>query len=180
MNTTISKFYFVSIILLALIIVNNANVYANSDNDNKETANEFPIYKKSLGFGAGFTTGYGLSFRYTHRKYGAQINFAPNKSEYEDKISLGITFIYNLYQSKGLNFFIYQGNHYLYEHIKFGYGWPMTPSSMTSHNFYNGLGIGFEFVFAERLSLNIMGGYASHKNFQSISVTAETALYFRF
>ncbi len=182
MNTKLNSFFFGLIILVVSVLLIKPDAIANPDKNNSGKADEFPVYNKSLGFGAGFTTGYGLSFRYTHQKCAAQINFAPYKSDYEDKVSLGITFLYNIYQSRGLNFFIYQGNHYLYEHIKnpYRFPFPMYDLQQTFHKFYNGLGIGFEFIFGERFSWNIMAGYASHENFETIAVTGETAVYFRF
>lgn len=119
MNTTKrNSFFSVLIIFIVFVMLNKPEAIANPDKTDTLNEEKITVYNKSLGFGAGFTTGYGLSFKYMHGKYGAQINFAPFKSDYEDMISLGVTFIYNIYQSRGLNLFIYQGNHYLYKHLK--------------------------------------------------------------
>ena len=71
-----------------------------------------PHYKYGIGGGAGFATGYGLSFRYIPKKFGAQVNFAPFKNKETERYSAGVTFIYMLIESKISNLFLYQANHY--------------------------------------------------------------------
>lgn len=57
-------------------------------------------YKYGIGFGAGYTTGYGISFKYLPNRFGAQINFAPFKNNTTEKYSAGLTFIYTLIEAK--------------------------------------------------------------------------------
>src|SRR5205823_4472520 len=75
-------------------------------------------YKHSLGMAAGYTTGYGLSYRFMPQKFGAQLAFAPYKSgkgsAQTETYNIGLTFLYNLVESKVVNLFIYEGNSYTY------------------------------------------------------------------
>jgi len=70
--------------------------------------------KHGLGAGAGFTTGYGLSYRYTPNKWGAQVNFAPYKDNETERYSVGLTFLYKLIENTNTSLYAYQGNHYYY------------------------------------------------------------------
>jgi hypothetical protein len=69
-------------------------------------------HKHALGAGAGFTTGYGLSYRYTPNKFGIQVNFAPYKSESITRFSTGLTFLYQLMETDKTALYLYQANHY--------------------------------------------------------------------
>ncbi|MDG1477201.1 MAG: hypothetical protein P8Q14_08650, partial [Vicingaceae bacterium] len=71
-------------------------------------------FNHSLGFGAGISTGHGLSYRYFGKKLGVQVNFSPYKDEYKTNISSGVTFLYRLVELNEFTFFLYQGNHYYF------------------------------------------------------------------
>lgn len=137
----------------------------------------------SLGVAAGFTTGYGLSYRFQPNKFGVQVVFGPSGSSNRQRFSSGLTFLYRLKEHKNLNLFVYQGNHYLYTHeeqyyyVDYDRGYT---KYQTTHQFNNGAGFGFEFVFVDVVSLNFMVGYASYDLFNHINLTAETGLYYKF
>ncbi len=122
-------------------------------------------YKFGIGAGAGFATGYGLSFRYIPKKFGGQVNFAPYKDKETERYSLGLTLIYMLIESKSTNFFLYQANHYYYNsQTNYIYN-PIAPNMeekvrSTERYFNNGLGFGIEIIFVKRIGLNLMAGYA--------------------
>jgi hypothetical protein len=143
-------------------------------------------YKYGIGLGAGFTTGYGISFKYLPNKFGAQINFAPFKNDNTERYSIGLTFIYTLIAAKKTNLYLYQGNHYYYNSTVSGYYSgnnfnSYTPYKTTTTSYVNnGLGIGVRLFLGNRFELNFMTGYASYKNFTNVSLTAETALHYRF
>ena len=151
-----------------------------------EKAESESKFRHSLGAGAGFTTGYGLSYRYMPKSFGAQVNFAPYKDGDVERYSVGLTFLYNLIETRPANLFLYQGNHfysetrpeYIYDPIN-PYVAP-TEKMVTDSYINNGLGIGIEFNIAKRIGLNLMGGYAFYRNFQNVNFTGETALYFKF
>ena len=144
-----------------------------------------PHYKYGIGCGAGFATGYGLSFRYIPKKFGAQVNFAPFKNKETERYSAGVTFIYMLIESKISNLFLYQANHYYYNsQMIYVYDVKMPDAQgmvrSTEAYFNNGLGFGIEIVMAKRIGLNLMAGYAFYNNFKQLNVTGEAALYYKF
>jgi hypothetical protein len=97
---------------IAIIVLLTCNNPINAQTD------KFPIeensFKHGIGAGAGYVTGYGLSYRYTPNKLGFQVNFAPYHSQELDRYSLGLTFIYSLIKNRVSSLFIYQGNHYYF------------------------------------------------------------------
>lgn len=150
-------------------------------------------FNHSLGFGAGVSTGHGLSYRYFGKKFGAQVNFSPYKDETKVMLSSGITFLLRLVELEKVSFFAYQANHYYYEkesytYIDYSYdyyGGTNTTSKEITHTnerneINNGVGIGLEFTPSKRIGFNIMGGYGGQDSFKKISFTGETAIYFRF
>lgn len=142
-------------------------------------------YKFGIGIGAGFATGYGLSFRYHPNKFGAQVNFAPYKTPVTERYSVGVTFLYNIIESRITNLYLYQANHYLYHsYIDYVYN-PVFPNMTeevrrTDSYVNNGLGFGIEIILAKRIGFNIMTGYAFYNNFKELNVTGEAALYYKF
>ncbi|MDO9512554.1 MAG: hypothetical protein Q7J34_12395 [Bacteroidales bacterium] len=129
--------------------------------------------KHAIGAAAGFTTGYGLSYRYTPGKWGLQATFAPFADEYETQISSGLTFMYYLRKLKFVNFYLYQGNHFFYERVNY----PDYFNETKQWN--NGVGMGFEFILFERVSVNLMTGFGAYDSFKKFNMTGETALYFK-
>ena len=144
------------------------------DSDNKEN------YKHSLGVGAGLTTGYGLSYRFLPNKIGVQTTFAPYNSKFEFKFNIGVTFLFRLIEAERTHLLLYQGNQYLYSKYKpLSYHIRYLEEHETSQ-FNNSIGLGIEFIIMRRVSFNLMGGYAAYENFDRISFTGETGLYFMF
>jgi len=150
-----------------------------------DTANNI-TFKHALGVAAGFTTGYGLSYRFTPNKFGVQLTFAPYKNDETAQYSLGITFMYKIIESEFANFFLYQGNHFFYtkdktyDYIYYYPNFSFTGREVVDKYWNNGIGIGIEFIILKRVSFNLMGGYAAYKNFENINITGETGLFFKF
>jgi len=168
-----------SVLFTLLILTNPLKTNA------QENTNQEEHFKYGIGAGAGFATGYGLSFRYIPKKFGAQVNFAPYKKDETERYSLGLTFLYNLIESRYTNFFIYQANHYYYNSEMVSVYQPNPPYNhefvrQTESYFNNGLGFGIEVIIAKRIGLNLMSGYAFYDNFRQINVTGELALYYKF
>lgn len=174
----ISKILLVSFIYIFFLSI---PVSAQSTNEQEPLLK----YKYGVGGGAGFATGYGLSFRYVPKRFGAQVNFAPFKNSETTRYSLGATFLYMLNENKSTNFYLYQANHFYYDSsIQFIYD-PNNPSGtstqrVTDSYFNNGLGFGVEIIIAKRVGLNFMAGYAAYDNFNGLNVTGELALYYKF
>lgn len=142
-------------------------------------------FKYNLGFGAGFMTGYGLSFRYMPQKWGVQANLGPYFDGEKERYSLGITFLYRLIESEKAHFYLYQGNHYMYNtYMDYIYAGPKQgePFEVKRMEEYinTGLGMGVEVILAERVGLNFMAGYGFYDNFRRLNITGETAFYFKF
>ena len=154
---------------------------------------KIPHYKYAIGIGAGFSTGYGLSFRYTPSKFGLQANFAPYYSETVKTYSGGITFLYTLIEARTTNLFIYQGNHY-YSNSTVEYrdtvsqiyyssdpDLPNVVKEKTTESYFNnGIGFGIEIIIAKRIGFNLMAGYGFYVNFTQVNVTGEAGLYYKF
>ena len=134
------------------------------------------VFNHSLGIGAGFTTGVGLSYRYESGGFGVQTTFAPYSDDYNTEISFGITFLLKLIEAEQTSLYLYQGNHYYYRKIKQDY----YNDESTTGKLNNGFGFGIEYVIENHISLNIMGGYAGYDTFDRISMTGEVALYYKF
>lgn len=179
----------IQITLRLLAFIFFINNIASGQGLNQETNEKF---KHSIGAGAGFTTGYGLSYRFMPGKFGGQINFAPFHNDEIDRYSAGLSLLYVLIESRTSSFYLYQGNHYFYNSQMVYYWEPKDPEPFpipepmyykrrtTEAYFNNGLGIGIEFVLLERIGFNIMAGYAFYRNFEQLNFTGETGLYYKF
>jgi len=139
-------------------------------------------HKHALGAGAGFTTGYGLSYRYTPNNFGVQVNFAPYKSESITRFSTGLTFLYNLLETEATSLYLYQANHYYSNSNTAAYN-PISGLNDKKEEeafFNNGLGFGFEVIIVKNIGFNLMTGYALYQNAKNYNVTGEAAIYFKF
>ncbi len=165
---TIKYFILLSISLLSI------NVFAQKTETVK--------HKHALGAGAGFTTGYGLSYRYTPNKFGVQVNFAPYKSESITRFSTGLTFLYQLMETDKTALYLYQANHYYSNSNSAAYNQVngLYDKKEEEAYFNNGLGFGFEVTIVKNIGFNLMTGYALYQNAKNYNVTGEAALYFKF
>lgn len=157
-------------ILIVVVLLSFISVPIFGQNNNEALDLNNNNYKYSLGFGAGITTGYGLSFRYIPNKFGVQANFAPYTRSQLIQLSVGASFIYNFHQTKYVSFYLYQGNHLQYT----------SNTNGETYVFNNGVGAGIEFNILNRIGLNIMGGYAFYDNFGGLNFSVESGLYYRF
>jgi hypothetical protein len=141
-------------------------------------------YKNAIGLGAGFTTGYGLSYKHAPNKYGFMINFGPYFNDYgkESVISTGLTLIDKIRDAKYYNVYMYLANHYFYSRTAdYTYYPPTTPQKYSINNSWNtGFGLGLEVDARKRVVLNVMVGYAQYNTFEKLFFTGELALHYRF
>lgn len=168
--------------LLFYILLFNANLSFAQDSLAK---NSIRKYTYGIGGGAGFATGYGLSFRYIPSKFGAQLNFAPYVDKTTSRYSVGVTFLYKLNENNTTNVYVYQGNHFYYNSQLIEEFDPNNPSiinktRITDYYLNNGAGFGLEIIFVKCVGLNLMAGYAAYKSFEQLNVTGEIALYYKF
>jgi hypothetical protein len=136
--------------------------------------------KHAVGAGLGFTTGYGLSYRYTPNKFGVQVNFAPFKNSTQEIYSIGCTFLYKLNDKNKVTLYLYEGNHYYYNQSAFFNEMNQKNEISTESYMNNGFGFGIEMPFFEQIGFNLMTGYACYDNFKMYNLTGEAALYFKF
>lgn len=126
-----------------------------------------------LGFAAGFSTGVGMSYRLNCDKVGVQITTGGYYDNFYKKtyFSAGVALLCYPYQSNKLNLIFYQGNHIFYEKYEY-----------RSAELYviNGIGMGFDLIIHERVSLTIMSGVSLLKNDREINshLTAEVGIFY--
>lgn len=152
------------------------------DNDNESSTNPFV---NELGFNAGFTTGLGLSYRHWFDKFGLQLTSVPFKYYDYALISVGVTPMYSMYNSRYIRIYTYWGNHVCYRswpYTEYLYNEP-TKSYITSTE-YN-VGLGFGFSFGRVVAFNISLGYGAYDvlgGFDNLSLlpTCEMGLFWRF
>lgn len=135
-----------------------------------------PFYfPHNLGVATGFTTGWGLSYRYFPGKFGYQANILGYKDVDKGDLSVGGTLLYSLYTTYFSNFYLYQANSYYYKYPN-----SYNDYGLKANTFNHGLGFGLELIANEHYASNIMLGYGAFQNFAKISPTIELALYYKF
>ena len=146
-----------------------------------------PALKHEIGMAAGMSTGVGISYRYWPGKFGFQFTTTPNFEKDQAQASFGLTGLMKLTEISWLRFFLYLGNHYLYEKWEY-YDYDMNGNPTESYTeiqqrYVVGIGPGFEFLIGKKISLNVMFGFRSDwrstGNYM-IGFTGETGLYYRF
>ncbi len=157
-------------------------------------------YKNQIGAAAGFTTGYGISYRYWPDKWGVQLTTTPYFEKGRANSSFGVTVLMRLQEMSWVNLYLYLGNHLIFDRTTYypqltdaggnllydTYGNPVYSSQLEYANNYRwltGIGPGFEFIIGKRFSFNLMFGfrsdYATNEDYK-IAFTGETGIYFRF
>lgn len=164
--------------VLILITLFSLSAYSQTETSNDIVKSS---YNFSLGAGVGYTTAYGISFRYTPCKFGIQTNFAPSINKSNSRINVGLTFLYNLIEAEHTTLYLYQGNSLEYYKYKSGYYLdPMYYYQRDYTRFNNGIGVGIQFTLLQRIGIDIMGGYAFYENFTRLGITGEAGLYYKF
>jgi len=167
-----------------VIILSWAFIYAESTT----------VGHHNVGVGAGFVTGYGLSYLQWYNKNGIQVTFAhyynQDTNETYYSMSLGITGLRNLMEAKVVNLFVYYGPHFWYSYDSKHYPYylssnpypPYPTETNISKRLFVGGGPGFDFHFW-RMSFNLMFGLAfttDLENSNGVTFTGETGLYYTF
>lgn len=177
------KFYRMKkvLLILAVTVISYSVIAQNQDKPIENKAHEF-------GFQAGFTTGVGLSYRYWPGKFGVQITALPVKSSDVTFVSLGLTGMYSIYNSRHTRFFLYLANSYNInkyveetDYYNYNTGYYEYREEHVNNNAYN-IGFGPGFGFGTRVRFNIMAGYGFYDVFGEFNMlpTVEAGLYFRF
>ena len=146
----------------------------------QDTAKTKIEIKHFIGAGAGFTTGYGLSYRLIYDKYGAQLNFGPMSSQNSfTTISSGLTLLYKLAELDESNIYVYWGNHLFYRNEVHFYLSNGLKYNEKSTKWNTGLGIDLELNKEKRLVFNIMFGFGAYDSFITKTLTGELGLHYR-
>jgi len=162
------------IIPICVLLIILPFAYINGQTTNKQDT--ISRSDHSVGIAIGFTTGYGLSYRFNSEIIGFQINFAPYYDEYKNIYNVGFTLLKDLLVNEKTKLFLYLSNSYNYENFhSVAY-----PSREKRKYFNHGIGIGFEFLLYQRIGFNLMSGYGAYKNFEQVNLTAETGIFYKF
>ena len=155
-------------ILIMLLIFLSTRIFSQENKIDENIQQQ----KHSVGLAAGFTTGFGLSYRYLPKKLGIQATVLILPDNYYS--SFGATILYKVIQHQYSWFYLYQSNLYsTYRNSGFGCGCPY-------YEWFNGFGFGTEILLGNHFGLNFMGGAGFYENFDEFTVTAETGLYYKF
>jgi hypothetical protein len=156
------------ILMILIIVLLSTSIFGQENNKNEKIGQQ----KHSVGIGAGFTTGFGLSYRYLPKKLGIQATFLILPDNYYS--SFGATILYKVIQRQSSWFYLYQSNLYsTYRNSGFTCGCPY-------YEWFNGLGFGTEILLGKHVGLNFMGGTGFYESFDEFTVTGGTGLYFKF
>lgn len=139
----------------------------------------------AIGFVAGFSRGYndgrlaypegGLSFKFIPNKIGIQTTVLPFYNENITSLSLDLNFIYSLITVETTNFYLYQGNQFVYNYHHNPYA-----GRYYSDSFNNGLGLGIECCPVERIGISISFGYAFYNYFTEFRRKIEGGIFYKF
>jgi len=182
----------ITALLIGLFLFATLNVFAQDpvtpDSDSRarrrsadKSNNE---YKHSLGLAAGFTTGYGLSYRFLPKKFGVQATFAPFNNDNVSQYSAGLTFLWKLTETHCADLFIYESTHFFYRkeyhNNDFWSSYYAEDNGGSLTRQVNcGFGAGVEFKMG-RVNFDLMIGYAGYQGFKKVNLTAESGIYFIF
>lgn len=161
-------------------------------NDYSQTAHEF-------GLASGFTTGYGLSYRYWPNKVGFQFTTFPVVSSEDKNLSIGLTSLFKLDERSWYRIFAFAGgnlnwtensNHDEYFSDfsgPFVWAFNLNAPFEEQKKFTIGAGPGVEFTPGKHFGINLMTGfrytsidYAYSRDEKLVTLTADIAIYFRF
>ena len=167
--------------ILCLIFILFIVPTGKGQSQEKET---FKFSEKQIGIAAGMSTGFGLSYRQYINRYGFQICLAPIKDEDNSLYSLGGTFLYKIKDADHINFFLYQGNHFIYTESKGNYYDWNTMEQIYYKNvdreMVSSAGFGIEILMGNFVTTNLMTGFATFESYQRLSMTVEIGFFFRF
>lgn len=128
-------------------------------------------FSDEIGVHAGFTTGFGFSYRYwIPEGYGVQLTALPIKTDYVEFVSVGVTGLRCISNGRIVRSFAYLGNHLLWDRY----------NSMQRFQYNAGLGFGMEFGLYPKF--NIMLGYGGYNIPGELWLipTIEAGFYFDF
>jgi hypothetical protein len=171
-------------VLLIMALIGPITLFSQESESGSGTSDQM---KFGVGAAAGFSTGYGLSFRYWPTDWGVQFTTAPYISDNDSRVSVGVTALKSIKDDNRLRLFVYLGNHFMYEKWG-GYSWDgYTEDPHVNTTWIIGVGPGFDFTILNKVSFNLMFGiasysesYSEYENNWMLNMTAEAGLYYKF
>jgi hypothetical protein len=127
----------------------------------------------ALGFNAGFSTGFGISYRYQYNKHSYQMSLLPIIENNYQVANLGFRYAYNFSEMNRTRFFGYAG------HSAF----IVPKNDKPLIRLVTGVGFGIEQDLTKSLALNFGAGYAYYtREYPNniLSLTAELGLFYKF
>ena len=156
-------------------------------------ADENKVGTYNIGVGAGFVTGYGLSYRQWFGQNGVQLTLSPYYSSdslsTSFTMSIGLVGLRMIKESRFVNLFAYYGTHFWYSYDKSTSYIYTNYSNVTKQlvitkdkKLFVGGGPGLDIHFW-KLSLNVMCGLAFSSDLSQsagLNFSGETGLYYSF
>lgn len=144
-----------------------------------------------IGAAAGFSTGYGLSYRYWPGQYGAQVVFTPYADDSGYIINLGTAGFRNLHNSTHTKLYLFLAGNGTLSSYNYEGGITYEEELLDTEvdirkdmvfNFAVGFGPGFEIYLFKNLVIDLMFGYRYSTGgiTSGLGFTAEVAVYYRF
>jgi hypothetical protein len=146
------------VILFVLLFTNSYGQYSNAKD-----------YNSGLGYNLGFSTGIGLTYRYTPSKFGVQLTFGA----YDNDFSAAVTTMYIVKRNKLSKLYLYNGNNYFSK----------DNILLDNITWVNSLGVGIELNSEMPFSLSIMLGSAIISELQQdirTGITGEITILYKF
>lgn len=153
-----------ALIMLCVLCVVNLEAQVNGVVEDEKKLDHY------IGIGAGFTSGFGLSYRLSYGKFGAQLNIAPiSFGENHSIFSSGILAKYRVSESRITNLHLYGAGHFLqvvnYDEVR---------------DYFNaGVGFNFEFNSTKRIIFNWKFGIGAYNYFERFSLTGEAGIHYK-
>lgn len=145
------------------------------------------VYPHYIGAAAGFSTGYGLSYRYWPGDWGTQVVFTPIADDSGYSINLGTGLFKSLYNTKNTRLFLYLAGNGTYRSYMDEVYSEDDPDVVIGEELEEGLdwgigiGPGLEIYIFKNIVLDIMFGYRyGQGDISGLGFTGEAALYYRF
>lgn len=159
---------FTEFVLIMLFVFLSACIFGQEDHNAEKREQQ----KHSIGLQAGFTTGFGLAYRYMPKKVGIQTTILILPNNYYS--SFGASVLFKVIERQNSWFYLYQSNLYsTYRTSGFNCGCPY-------YEWFNGFGFGTEIYLGKYWGLNFMGGAGFYQNFYKFTVSGEAGIYFKF
>lgn len=143
-----------------------------------------------IGAGAGFATGYGLSYRHWPENLGAQVIFSPYTDGSDININLGFAGLKTLHQTEYTRLFLYLAANGTYSSYSSEEEWdeeteeyvPIDSVTETSIDITAGIGPGIELYIFRNIVIDLMFGYkySFSGDMSGLGFTGECGIYYRF